>query len=306
MRINIGQTTNLFHVNALNKGISRGAGEELEKANILPRRDTAVISPMGRASSMLQKLADQMELKQEGLDHLQYQFENGTQAKISDERVILKKSEDDAVYNHIIENSDIGFNQPTIEMQLRGTYNVYLNKAYEQGKDPEVNIYDYIVNIHVDSLMKAYQDVYNDIVTGYANGTREVWTQDFEEGADYIEFELEGRNYRFHKLTMEEELARLDKAYEKAAKKAADGANLMIDTQKRIEKVMPEYEAKMREIEAQRARREGFEVGESTEILLERIKDKVIPSEDTPNEFNIYEMLMEARTSWLQQFTETD
>ena len=52
-------------------------------------------------------------------------------------------------------------------MELRGTYNVYLNEAYEQGKAPEVDIYDHIVNIHKDSLMKAYQDVYNDIVTGY-------------------------------------------------------------------------------------------------------------------------------------------
>ena len=305
MRIDIGQTTNLFHVNALNKGISRGAGEEQEKTNILPRRDTAVISPMGRASSMLQKLADQIELRQEGLDNLQYQFENGTQATFSDQNLDWKKVQQDSIYNEIIEKSDNGFNNPTIEMQLRGTYNVYLNKAYEQGKDPEVNIYDHIVNIHVDSLMKAYQDVYNDIVTGYANGTREVWTQNFEEGADYIEFELEGKNYRFHKLTMEEELDRLDRAYEKQARKAADIANLMIDTQKVIEKVMPEYEAKMREIGEQRARRLGFEIGENAEIMAERIKDKVT-SEDTSEEFNIYEMLMEARTSWLKQLTETD
>ena len=54
---------------------------------------------------------------------------------------------------------------------------------------------------------------------------------------------------------MEEELARLDKAYEKVARIAEDGANSMINTQKLLEKVRPEYQKKMREIEAQRADR---------------------------------------------------
>lgn len=154
--------------------------------------------------------------------------------------------------------------------------------------------------MHKDSLVKAYQDIYNDIVTGYENGTREVWTQDFEEGADYIEFELEGRNYRFHKLTMEEELGRLDKAYEKVARVAADGANIMINTEKMIEKVMPEYREKMREIGVQRAR-EISGIGESPETIAERIKNKISMTDQNTERINLFEIFMEAKNNWLMQ-----
>jgi len=331
MRINIGQTTNLFHVDALNKNMNGNAQEKKETKgiNILPRKDVATISPMGKASSALQNLVNQIEVNQggikdqnpqkdsghvndencpetvqykiskEGQEHFQNQVENGTRGTFSDQNLDWTKVQQDSVYYEIIEKSDNGFNNPTIEMELRGTYNVYLNEAYEQGKAYEVNIYDHIVNIHKDSLMKAYQDVYNDIVTGYENGTREVWTQDFEEGVDYIEFELEGKNYRFHKLTMEEELARLDKAYEKVARIAEDGANRMINTQKLLEKVIPEYQEKMREIEAQRAGRKLSEMGESPEIMAERIKDRLSMTEQSPERINLFEMLMEARKNWL-------
>ena len=331
MRIDIGQTTNLFHVDALNKNINSNAQEKKETKgiNILPRKDVATISPMGKASSALQNLVNQIDVNQEGLkdqntqkdrghvndenspetvkyqiskegqEHFQNQVENRTRGTFSDQNLDWKKVQPDSIYNGIIEKSDNGFNNPTIEMALCGTYNVYLNEAYEQGKAPEVNIYDHIVNIHKDSLMKAYQDVYNDIVTGYENGTREVWTQNFEEGADYIEFEMDGRNYRFHKLTMEEELARLDRAYDKVARIAEDGANRMINTQKMLEKVIPEYQEKMREIEAQRAGRKLSEMGESPEIMAERIKDKLSMTEQSTERINLFEMFMEARKNWL-------
>jgi len=153
--------------------------------------------------------------------------------------------------------------------------------------------------MYTNSLAKAYQDVYQDIVSGYENGTREVWTQDFDEGADYIEFELEGKNYRFHKLTMEEELARLDKAYEKASKDVENRANAMIDTARTIEKVMPEYKEKMRQIAAQRAGMEISEAYDDTERIAERIKDGLLSSEENTEKFNIFELLMEARKNWL-------
>lgn len=331
MRIDIGQTTNLFHVDALNKNRNIDAQEKKETKgkNILPRKDVATISPMGKASSALQNLVNQIEVNQEGIkdqnpqkdreyvnnenspetvkykiskegqEHFQNQVENGTQGTFSDQNFDWKKVQPDSIYDGIIEKSDNGFNNPTIEMALCGTYNVYLNEAYEQGKAPEVNIYDHIVNIHKDSLMKAYQDVYNDIVTGYENGTREVWTQDFEEGADYIEFEMDGRNYRFHKLTMEEELARLDRAYEKVARIAEDGANSMINTQKMLEKVIPEYQEKMREIEAQHAGIKTSETGESAEMTAERVKNKISMPKENTERINLFEMLMEAQKSFL-------
>ena len=74
---------------------------------------------------------------------------------------------------------------------------------------------------------------------------------------------------------MEEELARLDRAYEKVARLVEDGANRMIDTQKMIEKVMPEYQEKMREIEAQRAGIKTSELRESAEMIAEMVKNKI-------------------------------
>ncbi len=155
------------------------------------------------------------------------------------------------------------------------------------------------VTDRANGYISAYASMYDEIVRGYENGTREVWTQDFEGGADYIEFEMDGRNYRFHKLTMEEELARLDRAYEKVARIAEDGANSMINTQKMLEKVIPEYQEKMREIEAQRAGRKLSEMGESPEIMAERIKDKLSMTEQSTERINLFEMFMEARKNWL-------
>nr|WP_305138650.1 hypothetical protein [uncultured Schaedlerella sp.] len=328
MRIDIGQTTNLFHVDAFNKNMNCNSQEKKE-INILPRMDIAVISPMGKASSILQNLVNQIgvekregnypnsqvssehvndesrlgtvkyQVSKEGQDNIQHQIENGTGGTFSDKNLEMKNIQQNSIYYEMIENSDNGFYAPTIESQLRGTYSDYLDRAIEKGKDPDEDVYEYIANIHRDSLTKAYQDVYNDIVTGYENGTREVWTQNFEEGADYIEFELEGKNYRFHKLTMEEELARLDKAYEKEAKNVEADANIMIDTQKILDKVMPEYQEKMRQIEAQRAGRKVSEIGISADTLAESIKNKLSIPEERIGKINLFEMIMEARKNFL-------
>ncbi|MEY8338368.1 hypothetical protein AALB16_10155 [Lachnospiraceae bacterium 62-35] len=52
-----------------------------------------------------------------------------------------------------------------------------------------------------ENIMEAYTKIYDEIVQGYKDGTREKFIRS-EDG------------YELHKLTMEEELARLDKAYE--------------------------------------------------------------------------------------------
>lgn len=237
-------------------------GRQEEEANTLPRKDTVIISSIGRSSRMQQNTIKPIELKKEGQDNFQYQLEKGTWGKVSGEKVILEVGGQDeaAVYNNIIQNSDDGINRPTVDSQLKNAYAGYFNEVFEKGKAPEEDMYEYIVNIHVDSLAKAYQDVYNDIVKGYEDGTREVWTQNFDEGADYIEFRLDGKNYRFHKLTMEEELEQLNNAYDETAKDVELRANTMIDQEKMLAKIMPEYEAKKKDIEAQLARREELKL----------------------------------------------
>lgn len=218
---------------------------------------------------------------------------------VSGESIELKRLWEENPYDFIIENSDDGFHKPTMESELWGAYNSHFNAAWEKGLEPGKDVYEHIVDIHKNSLVKAYQDVYHDIVSGYENGTREIWTQNFDEGADYIEFESEGKTYRYHKLTMEEELARLDNAYEKAAKDVEDRANLMVDIQKIIEKVMPEYQEKLRQIEAQRAGRQVSAIDKNAEIMVERLKDKILGMEEKTERINLFEMLMAARKNWL-------
>lgn len=54
MRINIGQTTNLFHVNALNQSVQRNTSEKEEQKSPI-RTDIASISPMGKAAVRLHR-----------------------------------------------------------------------------------------------------------------------------------------------------------------------------------------------------------------------------------------------------------
>ncbi len=73
----------------------------------------------------------------------------------------------------------------------------------------------------------------------------------------------------------------------------------MIDTARTIEKIMPEYKEKMRQIEAKRAGMEISEAYDDTERMAERIKGSLLSSEENTEKFNIFELLMEARKNWL-------
>ena len=66
----------------------------------------------------------------------------------------------------------------------------------------------------------------------------------------------------------------------------------MIDTQKMIEKVMPEYQEKMIEIEEQRAGIKTSEIGESAEMIAERVKNKISMTEQNTGRINLFEMFM--------------
>lgn len=310
MQIYTGQTTKLFHAEAVNRSVSKNARQMEQQRGIAQRRDTADISRAGRAANLLQNLVNRMGItesagftvSEEGIRRLQEQMENGTWAEFSEKELKSEDYEQRVQFMNIMENSDNGINRPTIASQLRGTYSSYMNEAIEKGMDPSEDIYEHIVNIHVESLSKAYQDVYQEIVQGYEDGTREVWTQNFEEGADYTEFELDGRTWRFHKLTKEEELDQLNKAYESAASDAAAHANAMIDRERMIAKIMPKYKMQMLEIAVLKAKSQGYEIG-SAELAaeLEKIREKIKISEKEPERPDIYQMLMKARSEWLQQ-----
>ena len=71
------------------------------------------------------------------------------------------------------------------------------------------------VRDHAESLARTHLAMQEKIREGYANGTREVWVLDQSTGEDFngVEFEIEGRAVRYRKLTMEEELDSMEKAF---------------------------------------------------------------------------------------------
>lgn len=70
---------------------------------------------------------------------------------------------------------------------------------------------------HAEGLAKAYHSMHKSLTEGYENGTREVWTMDKSTGGDFsgVEFEIDGNAVRYRRLSKEEELENLDKAFER-------------------------------------------------------------------------------------------
>ena len=70
----------------------------------------------------------------------------------------------------------------------------------------------------------AYDKLYDEIVQGYNDGTREVWVQDYSTGEDFdgLEFQIGDATVRYRKLTKEEELANLSDAYDRLADTVAN------------------------------------------------------------------------------------
>lgn len=68
---------------------------------------------------------------------------------------------------------------------------------------------------HAESLARTHLAMQEKIREGYANGTREVWVLDQSTGEDFsgVEFEIDGHAVRYRKLTMEEELDSMEKAF---------------------------------------------------------------------------------------------
>lgn len=69
MRINIGQTTGLFHTQAVNNSLRRNLAQD-GRQTADARTDQAVLSPQGKSSSLLASLMNQKELIQMNKDSL--------------------------------------------------------------------------------------------------------------------------------------------------------------------------------------------------------------------------------------------
>lgn len=133
---------------------------------------------------------------------------------------------------------------------------------------------------HADSLVNAYEARYKWIVEGYKNGTREVWVQDYSTGEEFsgVELELDGQPVRYRKLTREEELEMLDKAFDKLVQDKAE--KFVMDAEaRRLEKEQKE-KGETEETNSEDEMWQAFEMivdelVKEARVLLDRVKQEL-------------------------------
>ncbi len=98
-------------------------------------------------------------------------------------------------------------------------YNGLMTRYEEELKKKDASD----LSSHGESLARAYADMKKTIEEGYEKGTREVWTMEKGTDADFsgVEFEIDGSAVRYRRLSKEEELQKLDKAFEQLTQDVA-------------------------------------------------------------------------------------
>ena len=236
---------------------------------------------------------DKVYISQEGLEQIKnlHKEENA-------QNYIPMPQEEQEVYDYIQSHLNVNTLMTCDSTEI---ISKDLWKMYKDLQSKEEDFLD--INNHVGNLMEAYSYIYNKIVNGYSDGTREVWIKDNSTGDDFngIEFISNGRMERYRKLTMEEELATLDQAFEKYAQDIEDSVNyaIMIDrvspsvlkTMEELKKIAEERHDQniMHELESKEKTAQEYE--------LKEIKEKY----ERPKNVPIYRMLMDARLEWIRQ-----
>ena len=236
---------------------------------------------------------DKVYISQEGLEQIKnlHKEENA-------QNYIPMPQEEQEVYDYIQSHLNVNTLMTCDSTEI---ISKDLWKMYKDLQSKEEDFLD--INNHVGNLMEAYTYMYNKIVNGYSDGTREVWIKDNNTGDDFngIEFISNGRMERYRKLTMEEELATLDQAFEKYAQDIEDSVNyaIMIDrvspsvlkTMEELKKIAEERHDQniMHELESKEKTAQEYE--------LKEIKEKY----ERPKNVPIYRMLMDARLEWIRQ-----
>ena len=131
----------------------------------------------------------------------------------------------------------------------------------DKDSNGEYSIYNvFSVTDTANNMLNVYASIYDEIVKGYENGTRETYIEDKNAEGGY------------RKLTMEEELDELNKAYKDYAERfAANRDEHVID-------ILSAYEKQIAEIKAGRAG-----VANEASALLEKYKNDPVPEDFIDN-----------------------
>lgn len=123
-------------------------------------------------------------------------------------------------------------------------------------------------------LLKAYSSIYDEIVQGYESGTREKYVEDANADGGY------------RKLTVSEELEKLNSAY----KNYADGIEIQAKQAKEIAPIFEEYKKQLDKIGAGRTK-----LASKAEEVYTNAKKEQLPE-------NISEKILEASRIFAEQY----
>lgn len=237
---------------------------------------------------------DKVCISQEGLEYMKGNLHKGETVQ----NYMPMPKEEQGVYDYIQAHLNVNTLTTCDSTEI---ISKDLWKLYEDLQSKEANVLD--INSHVRNMMNAYTHMYNKIIDGYNDGTREVWIKDNSTGDDFngIEFMSNGRIERYRKLTMEEELATLDHAFEKHAKDIEDSVNYAI----MIDRVSPSALKTMEELKKIAEERHNRNIIQELEtkesITQERELKEIKEKYKCPKNVPIYRMLMDAKSEWIEQ-----
>lgn len=128
------------------------------------------------------------------------------------------------------------------------------------------------------ALLEAYASAYDEIVQGYADGTRNV----------YVEDETAESGYR--KMTMEEEISGLDAAYQKYVSGFGTRIHQAVDASKAFDK----YMAKLSKIDIHRAK-----MSTKAKKFFDKMNEEDIP-------VNISDSMLGAKQKFIEMYSQYD
>lgn len=125
-----------------------------------------------------------------------------------------------------------------------------------------------------DSLLEAYACVYDEIAQGYADGTREIYVEDKDVESGY------------RRITMEEEIAGLDTAYEKYVTGFEARIHQSFDASKAFDK----YMAKLSNLDVHRT-----EMATKAKEIFDNMREEDVPE-------NISAGMLEAKQNFIDLY----